>query len=153
MNQTNQDLIKFHHGTLLSPAQSTLVKVIHNRHIPTWPGLDESIVTKYLPPSLNTAKGHPRQERQHLQSTKPSPSPDEEIDTVKACLQRLLKKKKDGQNLQQVLEEDILEDTHPPLRTFNVKTHDIVCHIIQLGTTNKLCTDLTVTGFSPYRSL
>ena len=38
-NQAKKYLIKFHHGALFSPVQSTLVKVITNGHLLTWPGL------------------------------------------------------------------------------------------------------------------
>ena len=93
-NETKQDLIKFHHTVLFSPLQSTLIKAIRNNHLFIWPGLDENLVTKHLPPSLNTAKGHLQQKRQHLQSTKYPPSTDEETNLVKARLQRPLKKEK-----------------------------------------------------------
>ena len=83
-SQTKQDLIKSHHGVFFSPVQSTLVKVIKNGHLITWPLLDENLVTKNLPPLLNTAKVNLQQERQHIQSTKPPPSPDEKVNTVKA---------------------------------------------------------------------
>ena len=59
-------------------------------------------------------------------------------------------KGKNGQNLQQVLEEDILKDSYPPSPTPNVKTHDILYHITQLGPTDTAYTDLT--GRFPYRS-
>ena len=34
-NETKQDLTKFHHTSLLSPVQSTLVKAINNSHLLT----------------------------------------------------------------------------------------------------------------------
>ena len=57
---------------------------------------------------------------------------------------------KNGQNLQQVLEEYIIEDSYSPSPTPNAKTHDVVYHITQLGPTNKSYIDLT--GRFPYRS-
>ena len=99
-SQTKQKLIKLHHGSLFSTFQSTLVKAIKDGHLLTWSGSDENIVTKYLLPPLNTEKIHLQQGRRHLQSTKISPLPDEEINTVKSHLKCLLKKKNDRQILQ-----------------------------------------------------
>ena len=44
----------------------------HNKknHFPTWPGLTSSLVTKHLPPSAATIRGHIHKQRQSLQSTK-----------------------------------------------------------------------------------
>ena len=53
--------MKFHPAKLFSPIQSTFVKAIKNSHLLTWPGLDENLVTKNFPPSLNTTKGHVQQ--------------------------------------------------------------------------------------------
>ena len=46
------------------------MKAIKNGNFITWQGIDELSLTKHLPPSIATAKGHLDQERKNLQSTK-----------------------------------------------------------------------------------
>lgn len=74
---TKRDLVKFLHAACCSPVPSTWIKAIKKNHFATWPGLTAELVTKYLPPTIATAKGHLKQERQGLQSTKQPPSFDE----------------------------------------------------------------------------
>ena len=40
-------------------------------YLTTCPGLDVSLSDKHLPPSINTAKGHLKQERQHILPPQP----------------------------------------------------------------------------------
>ena len=42
----------------------------------SWPGLTESLVKKHLEDTIATAKGHLRQEKANLQSTKTLQQPD-----------------------------------------------------------------------------
>ena len=68
--ETHMNLIKYLHASCFSPVPSTFKKAIKKGFLQSWPGLTTKMVDKYLPPSEATAKGHIRQERQHLQSTK-----------------------------------------------------------------------------------
>lgn len=71
-NMLKRDLATFLHAACFSPCTATFVKAIKNGNFATWPGLTEKLVTKFLAPSIATARGHMKQERQHLQSTKNS---------------------------------------------------------------------------------
>ena len=64
---TKSDFAQFHHGALFSPVTSTMSESIKNNHLITWPGLSDKLMTKHLPPSLATAKGHQNQEHQGIQ--------------------------------------------------------------------------------------
>ena len=79
-NQTKQQLVTFLHRACCCPTTQTWTKAIQNNHFTTWPGLTVSLVRKHLSPSIATAKGHLKQERQGLQSTKaPPPSTDDDF--------------------------------------------------------------------------
>ena len=67
--EAKRDLIRYLHGACFSPTKATWIAAINNGHFTTWPGLTTSLVTKYLPPSIHTAKGHLNQEKSGLQST------------------------------------------------------------------------------------
>ena len=69
-----QDIITFHHQSLFSPVKSTWLKAISNGNFSSWPSLTEANVQKYLQPSTSTSKGHIKQIRQHIRSTKASPN-------------------------------------------------------------------------------
>ena len=51
---------------------STFIRAIKNNNYISWPGLTADLISKHLPKSLATAKGHLNQERQNLQSTQSS---------------------------------------------------------------------------------
>ena len=68
--KTKQDLAEFLHACAYSPEPSTLLRAIERGHFTSWPGLTSSLVTKHLPKSLATSKGHLRMEQQNIQSTK-----------------------------------------------------------------------------------
>ena len=55
-NEAKRDLIRYLHGACFSPTKATWIAAINNGHFTTWPGLTTSLVTKYLPPSIYTAK-------------------------------------------------------------------------------------------------
>ena len=57
------DLAEFYHGACMCPVTTTWIKAIRNGQFLTWEGLDEELILKHLPPSVNTAKGHLKQER------------------------------------------------------------------------------------------
>ena len=69
-NQTKKELAQYLSASLLAPANSTLLRAIRRKHLISWPGLTTQLITKHLPKSLATAKGHLDQESKNLQSTK-----------------------------------------------------------------------------------
>jgi hypothetical protein len=82
--KSKKDLIIFLHAAAFSPCISTWCQAIEKGFFATWPGLTSSLVRKYLPKPLATTKGHLKEERQGLRSTKatssnqyhtPSPQP------------------------------------------------------------------------------
>ena len=64
-----KDLAIYLHAACFSPAKHTFLKAIKNNHFIGWPGLSASLISKHLPLTIATAKGHIKQERQGLQST------------------------------------------------------------------------------------
>ena len=78
---TLRDLVIYLHRACFSPVTSTWTAAIDEGYFATWPGLTSAVVRKHLPKSLATAKGHLRQIRKNIRSTKPSaplpPAPDE----------------------------------------------------------------------------
>ena len=68
--QTKQELVNYLHAACFSPVQLTWVKAIKNNNFLAWPGLTETLVTKYLPLSTATVQCHVHQQRHNLQSTK-----------------------------------------------------------------------------------
>jgi hypothetical protein len=62
-NNSQKDLIDYLHDACLSPVKSTWIKAIKNGIFPSWPGLNEHTVDKYLSKSTSTAKGHLNQQR------------------------------------------------------------------------------------------
>jgi hypothetical protein len=65
-----QDIVTYLHQACFSPIPSTWLKAIDAGHFATWSGLTIDLVRKHLAKSVATSKGHMRQERQHLPSTK-----------------------------------------------------------------------------------
>ena len=63
-------LAMYHHQSLGSPPASTLLKAIRNHQLRTFPGLTTELISKHLPPSKATAKGHMVRTRQGVQSTR-----------------------------------------------------------------------------------
>ncbi|GFH54654.1 hypothetical protein CTEN210_11130 [Chaetoceros tenuissimus] len=70
-NKTKTELAQFLHATCGFPVVSTFRTSISNGNFIGFPGIDSVSFTKHLPPSVPTAKGHLKQERQGLRSTKP----------------------------------------------------------------------------------
>jgi hypothetical protein len=67
--RNQSDLVAYLHHACFSPTKSTWLKAINAGYFATWPGLTAELVSKHLPKSIATAKGHRRQERQNLRST------------------------------------------------------------------------------------
>lgn len=138
-DKTKQELAQYLHACAFSPSISTFLSAIRKGHFLTWPGLITSLITRHLPPSPFTAKGHMNQEQKHLQSTKKksykdallhtTPSPSPSIST-------------------QSPEED--SDFHPTPDSTQPKTHN--CFAIILDTSNSNTGYMDLTGRFPYRS-
>ena len=69
MNQTKNELVQFLHSTCFSPAPSTFIKAIKNIQLSTCPGLTEELISKHLPLSPATTKGHLKQEFKNILPT------------------------------------------------------------------------------------
>ena len=58
-HMTNQtDLLKYLHAAAFSPFKLTYIREIRKRYLQSWSGLALQLVTKYLPNSVSTSKGH-----------------------------------------------------------------------------------------------
>jgi hypothetical protein len=68
--QTKANSIWFVHQSFCSPKISTLLKTLWHGYLKGCPNLTAHGVTKYLNPSPATAKGHMKQPRQGIQSTR-----------------------------------------------------------------------------------
>jgi hypothetical protein len=69
--RTRANAVKFAHQSLCNPKISTLLKAIHRGFLKGCPNSSETLILKYLNPSLATAKGHMKCPRHGLQSTQP----------------------------------------------------------------------------------
>ena len=122
--QTHHDLVKYLHATCFSPVSSTWTKAIKNNHFQSWPGLTAKLVTKYLPLTTATVRGHLHKQRQNLQSTKQVPL------TTSIEMEQ--------------------HDTFPQAPTPNKKTHQVAYVIIDKSELSAGYQDLT--GRFPIRS-
>ena len=57
-------------ASCICPSKSTLLRAESRKYLTSWPGMTTELVTKYLPNSLATAKGHLDQEFKIFQSKK-----------------------------------------------------------------------------------
>jgi hypothetical protein len=64
-------LVAFAHAALFSPSLSTLTKALSKNYICNFPGLSQSLLSKFPPNSVATAKGHLDQTCRNFCSTKP----------------------------------------------------------------------------------
>ena len=69
--KTKSDLARFLHACAFSPNPSTLLRAIKQGHFDSWPNLSQHLITKHLPKSIATSKGHLRMQQKNLRSTKP----------------------------------------------------------------------------------
>ena len=67
---SHAQLAMFYHQCIGSPPVSTFVKAIRNGQFRSFPGLTAELITKHLPPSKATAKGHMVRRRQGVQATR-----------------------------------------------------------------------------------
>ena len=149
-DKTKMDLAAYHHASIFSPVQSTLVNSINNNHFTSWPGLTPTLITKNLPPVLATAKGHLHQEKQNLQSTKISSTYAEQLKKIKANIKKIKHNLPPGKSFRTALEEDIFDDAFPKSDDKNVKTNEVLFKLFETSETGITYTDQT--GRFPYRS-
>ena len=77
---TKNDLVKWHHNSLGNPTKYSLLKAVKKGCMATFPGVDETLVTKHIPPSIDASKVRLQKECQVIQSTKSKfPSQRDEI--------------------------------------------------------------------------
>jgi hypothetical protein len=62
-------LVSYLHKAMFSPTKYTLLQVVKNSHLITWPGLTEQAINKYLKLAPATAMVHMNQRRQNIRST------------------------------------------------------------------------------------
>ena len=70
LDGAKMDLANYLHASLFSPMPSTLHKAIKNKHLITWPGIDNINFTKFVNDNIPMRLGHLNQERKGLRSTK-----------------------------------------------------------------------------------
>jgi hypothetical protein len=68
--KTLADLVQYFHRACFSPVIKTWTQAIDAGFFATWPRLTSALVRKHLPKSVATAKGHLRQDRKNVRSTK-----------------------------------------------------------------------------------
>ncbi|KAL7527446.1 hypothetical protein ACHAXR_001968, partial [Thalassiosira sp. AJA248-18] len=67
---TKSELAQYLHQSLCSPPKTTLLAAIKNNQLQSFPGLTYELISKHLPPSTATDKGHLHRIRQGIRSTR-----------------------------------------------------------------------------------
>ena len=133
---------------MFSPVRSTFLTAIENNHFSTFPGLTMALIRCHLSDSVDTSKGHQNQERQGIQSTKPTKYEDT-LKAIRAKFRLLKQTMPTNKSFKDVLEKDIFHDYFPSSPSPNEKTKEIIHAIVDLE-------DLVVygdlTGKIPYKS-
>ena len=125
----------------------TLIKAINNGHLTTFPGLTLNLIRKHLRPSIPTAKGHIKQERQNIQSTKQNNYKNILKDIKNKFA--LLKKQNPNVPLKTIATDDILADFFPPPANDSERTKDVMYAIYN---TDEVIAFRDLTGQFPYTS-
>ena len=55
---TKPDLAMYYHRAVFFPVPTTFISAIKNVNFSTWPVITAELISKHLPKSLATAKGH-----------------------------------------------------------------------------------------------
>ena len=79
---TKPDLAMYYHHAAFSPVPTTFISAINKGNFSTWPGLTAELISKHLPKSLATEKGHNKLARQNVRSTRPQEPPVSRTKTV-----------------------------------------------------------------------
>ena len=125
-DETKADLARFHHAALFLPVNSTLISALHNNYLTTWPGLDKQLINRHLEKIL-----HLDQDSEWLQSTKVITPPSSNDADILKRWKDIIKRKKLGQSLKEVLQLEVMEDSFPELPTLNIKENQIMYHIYE----------------------
>ena len=68
---TKPDLAMYYYRADFSPVPSTFISAIKKGYFSSWPGLTAELISKHMPTSLATAKGHSKLVRKNVRSTRP----------------------------------------------------------------------------------
>jgi hypothetical protein len=71
--RTRANAVRFAHQSLCNPRISTLLKAVWKGFLKGCPNMTKTLILKYLNPSLATTKGHMKQPRHGICSTRPKP--------------------------------------------------------------------------------
>ena len=80
-DKTKSELAAYYAACCYNMRPSTLLRAIRLNYFTTWPGMTTSLISKHLPKSVASSKGHLDQEKTNLQSTKIEDLDVEEIPT------------------------------------------------------------------------
>jgi hypothetical protein len=84
LHKTKAELSQYLHAACFSPVPSTFIQAIKKGHFITWPGLTaELLITKHLPPSIATEKGHIKQEFKNIRSTQTPADQQDNAETTR----------------------------------------------------------------------
>ena len=75
---STETVIRYHHASLGFPVKSTFLKAVKHGNLLSFPGLTTNAINDYFPKSDETQKGHMKQQRQNLRSTKEKEDNDKE---------------------------------------------------------------------------
>ena len=70
LEKTKSELASYLHAYVGCPTKSTFIQEINNGNFISQPGLTLKLISKHLPLYLTTLKGHLKQEKQNIRSTK-----------------------------------------------------------------------------------
>ena len=111
------DFVAFAHASLGNPTISTLLRALNRGYLSTFPRLTARMVTRNLPISLATARGHLDLTRQGLHSTRPAPAAQANAITTNAS------------------PADTADDLHAD-RIDDIFSSDAFCHVVALDPAN-----------------
>ena len=69
-DKSKRELAAYYAATAFNMRQSIMINAINKTYLDSWPGLTASLISKHLPKSIASTKGHLDQEQKNLQSTK-----------------------------------------------------------------------------------
>ena len=79
---TKPDLAMYYHRAAFSPVPTTFISAINKGNFSTWSVLTAELISKHLPKSLATTKGHNKLAKQNVRSTRPQETPVARTKTV-----------------------------------------------------------------------
>jgi hypothetical protein len=67
---STKEVVRFQHAALGFPTKATLLTSIRNNNLVTFPGMTTNNIGKFFPESDESQRGHMKQTRQGVRSTK-----------------------------------------------------------------------------------